>query len=93
MQLIPSQFSTFHLTEDEQLNGSILTETQKAVLINWRTQLATVQLATKINVNNITESVQDESYRRGQIDLITCMLETADVALEELQKIEQRQVI
>jgi hypothetical protein len=91
MQLTQSSFSTFALTPDEQYNGQLLSDTQKAVLCNWRTSLAQVQLSSRIDVGNIYQSVQDEAYRRGQIDFITALLETAEATVTDMQEAKQVQ--
>lgn len=89
MQLIQSSFSTYALTPDEQLNGQLLSETQKAVLCNWRTQLAQVQIMSRIDTTDIYRSVQDEAYRRGQIDFITALLETTEATVEDMREGQQ----
>ena len=89
MQLIQSTFSTYSLTLDEQFNGQLLSETQKAVLCNWRTQLAQVQIMSRIDTTDIYRSVQDEAYRRGQIDFITALLETAEATVADMQEEQQ----
>jgi len=80
--LIPNQFSTYKLTEEEVLEGSKLTITQKQVMQNHLASIASEKLSAAYDPSDSLKSIQEESYHRGQIDLITYLLDQSDAADE-----------
>ena len=83
--LIPNQFSTYELNEEEALQGCILTITQKQVMQNHLASIASEKLAAAYDVTNELKSVQEEAYNRGQIDLCMYFLSQSESAVDDLQ--------
>lgn len=79
-----SDFVTYTISEQEQLNGTILNYLQKAVIQNERMRIMEqlVQL-TPENMNTSGQETywQQEAYLRGQLDIYTHLL-TASKAAE-----------
>jgi hypothetical protein len=86
--LIPNDFSSYNLTEDETLQGSILTIQQQQVIQN---QLAVVALE-KINLLYDPESpksfIQREASLQGQLNILRFLLECSDAAILQLNNPE-----
>lgn len=72
---IINQFSSYELTEQEQLSGTILTFEQKMVLQNQLSMISSEKLALIANPNNYSEYIQQEAYKAGQITAIQYMLD------------------
>lgn len=83
--LIPNQFSTYQLNDEEALQGSILTITQKQVMQNHLAGIAAEKNAAAYDVDNELKTIQDEAYNRGQMDLCTYFLDQSDAAAVALQ--------
>jgi hypothetical protein len=80
--LIPNQFSTYELNEEEMIQGSILTITQKQVLQNHMASIASEKLAAAYDPTDHLTSIQKEAYNRGQIDLVMYILDQSDAAVD-----------
>lgn len=84
-QLIQNSFSSYELTIEEELQGSILTITQLQVLQN---QLAFI-VEEKINIefdpapDKVLEFVQQEAYKKGQMELLQYIISNSEVATKE----------
>lgn len=78
---------TYILTEEEQLQGALLTSAQQAVLQNERVnilkQLAYLTPST-MSEEGKESYWQQEAYLRGQLDFITHTLDKADIAQGQL---------
>lgn len=72
---IINQFSSFTLTESEQLAGTVLTYEQKLVLQNQLAMISAEKLALAANPNNYAEYIQQEAYKAGQIAAIQFILD------------------
>ena len=82
--IIPNTFTTYELTEEEQLQGQILSLQQLQVLQNERARVAEEKLSLGINTEDITASVQAEAYKLGQLELLAWIIESSVIANEEL---------
>ena len=71
-------FSTYKLTEEEQRNGSILSSLTVAVIQNLRSGIAEEKIRLTIDPNNTLSFIQQEAYLRGQLDILTYLLDTND---------------
>jgi len=78
--IIPNAFTSYQLTEEEQLQGQILTLQQTQVLQNERARLAEEKLLLAIDPNDTLASAQEEAYKIGQLELIAWILECSDAA-------------
>jgi hypothetical protein len=72
---IINQFSSFELTESEQLAGTILTYEQKLVLQNQLAMISAEKLALAADPNNYAAYIQQEAYKAGQIAQIQYQLD------------------
>jgi hypothetical protein len=79
-ELIPNSFSSYNLTEKEVLQGSILSTLQKQVLQNQLAAIAEEKLRLDYDPAKILEFVQQDAYKRGQIDLLSFILDASDAA-------------
>lgn len=78
-----SEFVSYDMTEDEQLNGQILNHLQKAVIQNQKVSVMAqlVQLSPERMDENGKESYwQQEAYLRGQLDIYTHLLTVSQAA-------------
>ncbi len=82
--LIPNQFSTYQLNDEEAVQGSILTITQRQVMQNHLAGIAAEKNAAAYDTDNELKSIQDEAYNRGQIDLCMYFLDQSEAAIETL---------
>lgn len=73
--LVPNEFTSFALTEEEVKQGSLLTITQKQVLHNQLADCASEKLRLVLDVNDPLTYAQRASYLRGQMDAIAYILE------------------
>ncbi len=80
--LVPNQFSSYNLTEEETLQGSILTITQQQVMRNHMASIAAERLSHAYDPNDKLGSIQQEAENRAQIDLIMYFLDQSDAAVE-----------
>lgn len=84
--LIPNSFSTYNLTDEEVLQGTVLTSLQLQVLQNLQAICAEEKLRIEFDVNNPASFAQQESYKRGQLDLLSYLIngsEAAELALND----------
>jgi len=81
---VPNTFKLYALSSKETLLGSVLTELQTQVLHNLRTVVAEEKLYLEYDIANPTEFIQQEAYKRGQLDLISHILDLSKAAQEEL---------
>lgn len=74
---IINQFSSFELTESEQLAGTILTYEQKLVLQNQLAMISAEKLALVANPHSYAEFIQQEAYKAGQIAVLQYILDSS----------------
>jgi hypothetical protein len=85
--IIPNEFTSYDLDESEQLEGSVLTTTQKQVLQNQLSICAAELLALEYDTAEPQSYIQQEAYKRGQIEQIRFILASSDAAQEALYPI------
>ncbi len=78
--LIPNDFASFQLTEQEELEGSILTITQKQVIQNHLSSAAAEKIGLEYDPENSLKFVQQEASLKGQIDAYRFILASSDTA-------------
>jgi len=66
--IIPNDFTSYQLTEQEELEGSILTITQKQVIQNHLSAAAHEKNALEYDPENPQRFVQQEASLKGQLD-------------------------
>ena len=82
MKLIPNIFTTTELTEEERVQGLVFTSIQLAVLQNRRAEIAMSKLAISFDGTSLVKFAQAEAYERGQLDVLTWLVESSDAALK-----------
>lgn len=71
-------FTSFELTSQELVAGSILTTDQKNILQNDLSQIAENKLNLDFDPLNPTKFAQDEAFLKGQMSIIRVMLQRSD---------------
>lgn len=82
-RLIPNTFTTFELTPQEELQGSILTIGQKQVIHNKLADVANEKLALILDSNNLDRYIQQEASLKGQMDILQYLLDSSET-MEEI---------
>lgn len=77
---IPNTFTSYEMTDKEQIESLILTTLQKQQIQTHRAQLAEKKLALEFDPAEPQLFMQQEAYTRGQLDLLTYMLEASEAA-------------
>ena len=80
--LTPNSFSSYHLTEDEALEGSILTVQQKQVIQNLLVARAEEKLALPFTPNDIHGYAQREASLAGEIAAYQTLIANSELAVE-----------
>ena len=82
-RLQDNDFSSYALTEEEELQGALLTITQRQVIQNQLSAVACEKLALEFNTDKPDSFIQQEAYKRGQLDLLSYLLDQSQSAVEE----------
>ena len=82
--LIPNTFSTYHLTEEETLQGSVLSFTQRQVMQNRLAVVAEEKLGLEFDTAKPESFIQQEAYKKGQVELYQWLLDESDTAVAAL---------
>lgn len=80
--LTPNSFSSYHLTEDDTLEGSILTTLQKQVIQNLLVARAEEKLALEFDPDNINRFVQREASLAGEIAAYQTLIANSEISNE-----------
>ena len=83
--LIPNSTSSWELSDEEVMQGSMFTETQMHVLQNHLASLVEEKLALEVDPNNYAAYLQQEAYKRGQIETMQYLMSNSDAIKEELE--------
>lgn len=75
-----NSFTSYELTDKEQLEGTILSSLQKQVMQTQRSQIAEEKLGLEFDTSNPAAFTQQEAYKRGQLDILTYLLDASDAA-------------
>ena len=81
--LQPNDFSSYNLTEEEALQGSVLTILQKQVIQNQLSNAALEKNALEFDPNNQLQFAQQEASLQGQIAAFKFLLDSSEIAEEE----------
>jgi len=82
--LIPNDFSSYELNEQEEIEGAILTITQKQVIQNYLSAAAMEKIGLEYDPESKERFVQQEASLKGQIDAYRFILAASDSAEELL---------
>ena len=78
---IPNTFSTYSLTPQEQRAGMMLTPMNIAVIQNLRSSIAEEKLNLVFTPNDVLSYTQHESYLKGQMDILSHLLNCNEEAI------------
>jgi len=76
-------FASWELSYEESRNGSIFTIDQTYVLQNQLAKCAEEKLSISFDPKDPMLFMQQEAYKRGQIDLLGWLLELSEVTKKE----------
>lgn len=80
--LTPNSFSSYHLTEDDAQEGSILTTLQKQVIHNLLVARAEQKLSLELDANNLNAYLQQEASLAGEITAYQTLIANSEFAAE-----------
>ena len=72
-----TDFTKVKLSDEEQLDGFRLGTLSLSVLQNLRADVAAEKLRLEFNPLNPNDFIQQEAYKRGQLDIITYIINEA----------------
>ena len=81
-KLVVNRFSQYELTEQEALQGKLLTDANQAVLQNELASVAEQRIALVYDVTNPNKFLQEDAYLRGQMELIEYLMQSHSSALD-----------
>lgn len=84
-KLITNSFSSYALSEDEEVEGSKLTITQKQVIQNQLAITSEELINLKLDPDNFQKFLQDQAFKQGYIAALQYQLELS-ASIEELEK-------
>lgn len=84
--LIANDFSSYELTQAEELEGSILTITQKQVIQNQLAVVAAEKINLRFDPASPEHFIQLEASLQGQLSILRFILESSDAAQLELKQ-------
>lgn len=73
-------FSSYTLTQEEQLAGETLSALSIQVLHNLRSRLAEQKLYLPFTPNDVLAYAQQEAFLTGQLELLTFLIDSAEAA-------------
>ncbi len=79
MKQLPNTYSSYQLTEMEELVGSTFNPEQTYVLRNHLSQAALAKLNLVFDPSNPLEFTQQNAYQEGRISLLVHLLEVSDI--------------
>ncbi len=78
MNLIPSTFSTYALSEEELKSGVQFSSSQKGVIQNLIADLATQKLGLEFDTAAPQQFIQQEAFLAGQIKILQYLLSLSE---------------
>jgi len=80
--LIDNEFASYALTEEEALQGSILTITQKQVIQNQLSSIAEQKINLIFDTDKPDSFIQEEAYLKGQLEMLRHLLDVSTASEE-----------
>ena len=77
-----NRFSSYYLTDEEQLQACILSPLQRMYLQNLLSADAIAKGDISVDTNNVTKFIQEEAYYKGRIELLEYILQLSDATIE-----------
>lgn len=88
--LLTNQFTSYTLSQREELEGSVLSTLQKQVMQNELSLIAAQKMALDYDPLNPVAFAQSEALLKGQLQVYTLLLEKSEVAEKELLLMAQQ---
>lgn len=86
-EIIPNSFTSYKLTDEEVLQGSVYNDLQTKVLQNLLSTYAEEKLALDYDPEHKEQFLQNEAILKGSIELIQFLLQTSVTSQEFLIKL------
>ena len=86
-QLIANSFSRYTLTDEEEINGTLLSIEQIYVLQNQIADISEQILALEFNPQEPQQFMQNEAFLRGQLTFARFRLEASETIRSSLKEI------
>ena len=83
-KIIPNTFTTYSLTQAEELAGGVLNLDQKQLIQNELAQTAQQILNLRYQPDKPLEFVQEEAFLKGQLAIYTLLLQRSDESEKHL---------
>jgi len=83
-RLIDNEFTSYALSDEEQIQGSLLTITQRQVMQNHLAATAAEKIALEFDANNPTLFIQQEADMKGRISILNFILASSAAAEQEI---------
>lgn len=84
--LLPCQFSRYQMTEEEALQGALLTTLQICCIQNQIADIASRKLNLVYNPQNPTDFAQQISWYQGQLEALEFLLSASEAANLQLNQ-------
>lgn len=88
-EVVPNVFTSYNLSDEETLGGSILNISQKQILQNELSQIAEQLLALTFDPANPIDFAQQHSYLSGQMSMLRIQLLRSDESEKTLLMMAQ----
>lgn len=85
--LIDNDFSTYHLNDEEEIQGQMLTLTQRQVIQNLLAKAAEEKINLEYNPEAKERFLQQEASLKGQMDILRFLLVSSDAAEENYREL------
>jgi hypothetical protein len=89
MIAIPNQFTTFKLSQEETLQGSVLNFNQKAVIQNQIADVCEQILGLSYNPSEPLKFVQQDAELKGQLAILRFILLRSEESENQLKSLQQ----
>lgn len=78
--LIPNSFSSYEMTDEEELQAQVLTIGQKQLLQTKLSVVAEEKLALEVDPANINSFIQQEADLKGQMIILNWLIDCSNTA-------------
>ena len=88
-KLVPNEFSSYELSDQEILQASILTELQKKLIQSDMAQIAQTILNLTFDPRNPDNFLQDDAHQKGQLAAYRVLLMRSQESEDKLRFLQQ----
>jgi len=85
--IVPTTFTRYSMTEEEQMQNSVLSELQLQLIQNERANIAEQILGLKLDPVSPGDFMQQESFLKGQLMILGYIIDRSVAAVTALNKI------